>query len=186
MPTIAEQILSAPAAGLDRFVAASNAFLNRVNLEFGTGESLTRSHVAEMLAAWEDLPVTLSAAKPAYQRTLLFGSAGGHYSVALIRWPAGSRTPVHTHYTWCTFLVGVGILTERRYSLQPGAQGDPLRQETTVSLGRGAFRCDERFGGVHQLSNDTDTDAFSLHCYGVSAAQAATHVNKVFELEGAL
>ena len=34
-------------------------------------------------------------------------------------------------------------------------------------------------GGIHRLGNSSDAPAVSLHIYGVSGAQIATHVNDV-------
>ena len=165
-----------------RFVASSNVFLDRINLEFGMREVLSLDALLSCVRNPNQSEATQSATMPPYSRRILLSSDSRLYSIVAISWPPGACTPVHSHYTWCTFMVTKGTLTERRFELSftgRGSHASP-RALASTELQEGDLRSDERFGGVHQLCNETQEIAVSLHCYGVEGARSATHVNRIF------
>jgi predicted metal-dependent enzyme (double-stranded beta helix superfamily) len=172
----------APGTGIDDFLAATNRFLGRINLEFGLREAIGRAALDRLLGLLEDRSAPPPGGSAGYERQVLHAQPDGHYCIAAIRWWPGARTPVHSHHTWCSFMVLRGELTERRYGIDLDGLLRP-RLASVATLAPLDSRADERFGGIHQLANETGGPALSLHCYGVAGAQAATHVNRVFDAE---
>lgn len=183
LPASALHLRDAPAPGIDNFLLATNRFLERINLEFNLSAHISRERLQELAAHAETAPITCSNANPPYYRRILYADPAGHFSLAAITWPPGSMTPVHTHFTWCSFMVVSGVLTERRFAMPANSSDGRVPQPgRSITLGAGAHRADERFGGIHQLANQSDGTAVSLHFYGVAGDRAATHVNRILEL----
>jgi predicted metal-dependent enzyme (double-stranded beta helix superfamily) len=113
-----------------------------------------------------------------YRRHLLAADPHGRYAIAALVWQPRQTSPVHAHHTWCGYAVLEGSLNETVFSWN-GAQHcasatrTQTRQRGAVSFVRGGR------GGIHQLGNNSDAPAISLHIYGVPGAQIATHVNDV-------
>lgn len=116
-----------------------------------------------------------------YRRHLIAADPHGRYAVAALVWQPGHASPIHAHHTWCGYAVLDGTLTETLYAWDEARQGaDTVRAHPRAA---GAIS----FGGrgrtnIHRLSNDSAGTCVSLHVYGVSEAQIATHVNDVVPL----
>lgn len=116
-----------------------------------------------------------------YRRHLIAADPHGRYAVAALVWQPGHASPIHAHHTWCGYAVLEGTLTETLYAWNEARQGaDTVRAHPRAA---GAIS----FGGrgrtnIHRLSNDGAGTCVSLHVYGVSEAQIATHVNDVVPL----
>ncbi|CAD6558894.1 cysteine dioxygenase family protein [Paraburkholderia sabiae] len=113
-----------------------------------------------------------------YRRHLLAADPHGRYAIAALVWMPGQASPIHAHHTWCGYAVIDGALTETLYDWQ--ADGDcavPVREHSretgAVSFTRAGRNC------IHRLGNGSGAAAVSLHIYGVSGNQIATHVNDV-------
>lgn len=167
-------------SGAGRFLSAANMFLERLYLEFGVREYITPAAFEACLANLESATASVSNTVPPYSRRILLSSPSSLYSIAAITWPQGACTPVHSHYTWCTFFVVKGVLTERRFAA-PMHHGEVPHLGTATTLSCGEVRVDEKFGGIHQLANESDQEAVSIHCYGVDGQRSATHVNRVYD-----
>lgn len=113
-----------------------------------------------------------------YRRHLLAADPHGRYAIAALVWQPQQASPVHGHHTWCGYAVLDGTLSETVFEWN-GAQHCASATRTQARK-RGAVSF-VRSGrsGIHQLGNRSDTPAVSLHIYGVSGAQIATHVNDV-------
>jgi predicted metal-dependent enzyme (double-stranded beta helix superfamily) len=113
-----------------------------------------------------------------YRRHLLAADPRGRYAIAALVWQPRQMSPVHAHHTWCGYAVLEGTLSETIFDWD-GAQHCAsatrvqARKPGAVSFVRGGR------GGIHRLGNDGEAPAVSLHIYGVSGAQIATHVNDV-------
>jgi predicted metal-dependent enzyme (double-stranded beta helix superfamily) len=166
--------------GAERFLSAANMFLERLYLEFGVREYITPAAFEACLNNLESGTESVSNTVPPYSRKILLSSPSSLYSIVAITWPKGACTPVHSHYTWCTFLVVSGVLTERRFAA-PAHPGAVPHVGTDTTLSCGDIRVDEKFGGIHQLANKSDQEAISIHCYGVDGLRSATHVNRVYD-----
>jgi predicted metal-dependent enzyme (double-stranded beta helix superfamily) len=167
-------------SGAERFLSAANMFLERLYLEFGVREHLTPAAFEACLGNLESGAESLSNTVPPYSRKILLSSPRSLYSIVAITWPQGACTPVHSHYTWCTFMVVGGVLTERRFAA-PVQDGALPHLGTATTLSSGEVRVDEKFGGIHQLANESNQEALSIHCYGVDGPRSATHVNRVYD-----
>lgn len=167
-------------SGAGRFLSAANMFLERLYLEFGVREYITPAAFEACLTNLESATASVSNTVPPYSRRILLSSPSSLYSIAAITWPQGACTPVHSHYTWCTFFVVKGVLTERRFAA-PMHRGEVPHLGTATTLSCGEVRVDEKFGGIHQLANESDQEAVSIHCYGVDGQRSATHVNRVYD-----
>jgi predicted metal-dependent enzyme (double-stranded beta helix superfamily) len=113
-----------------------------------------------------------------YRRHLLASDPHGRYAIAALVWQPQQASPVHGHHTWCGYAVLDGTLDETVFEWNgsqhcASATRTQARKSGAVSFVRGGR------GGIHQLGNRSDTPAVSLHIYGVSGAQLATHVNDV-------
>jgi predicted metal-dependent enzyme (double-stranded beta helix superfamily) len=113
-----------------------------------------------------------------YRRHLLAADPQGRYAVAALVWQPQQASPVHGHHTWCGYAVLEGALSETIFEWNStqhcaSATRTQTRKHGAVSFVRGGR------GGIHQLGNRSDAPAVSLHIYGVSGAQIATHVNDV-------
>ncbi len=143
-------------------------------------------HVRAALTKLSVEPGLLSAAQrqssvDGYTRHLLFADPLGRYAVAALVWRAGQMSPVHGHHTWCAYTVVEGTLTETLFSWDADAhRAVETRQHeracgavSVVGAGRGA---------IHRLGNaSAGRTAVSIHVYGVTGAQIATHVNDLLQ-----
>jgi predicted metal-dependent enzyme (double-stranded beta helix superfamily) len=113
-----------------------------------------------------------------YRRHLLAADPYGRYAIAALVWQPQQASPVHGHHTWCGYAVLDGTLNETVFEWDgsqhyASATRTQPRKRGAVSFVRGGR------SGIHQLGNRSETPAVSLHIYGVSGAQIATHVNDV-------
>ena len=121
------------------------------------------------------------ASATCYRRHLLAADPHGRYAVAALVWMPGQASPIHAHHTWCGYTVIEGTLTETLYDWQADIDcAAPVREQSreagAVSFTRAGRTC------IHRLGNGSDAAAVSLHIYGVSADQIATHVNDVVRI----
>lgn len=113
-----------------------------------------------------------------YRRHLLAADPHGRYAIAALVWQPQQASPVHGHHTWCGYAVVDGTLSETVFEWNraqhcASATRTQARKRGAVSFVRGGR------SGIHQLGNRGGAPAVSLHIYGVSGAQIATHVNDV-------
>ncbi|MEM5341741.1 cysteine dioxygenase family protein [Paraburkholderia azotifigens] len=121
------------------------------------------------------------ASATCYRRHLLAADPYGRYAVAALVWMPGQASPVHAHHTWCGYAVIDGTLTETLYDWQADIDcASPVREQSreagAVSFTRAGRTC------IHRLGNGSGAAAVSLHIYGVSGEQIATHVNDVVRI----
>jgi predicted metal-dependent enzyme (double-stranded beta helix superfamily) len=119
-----------------------------------------------------------------YRRHLLAADPHGRYAIAALVWQPQQASPVHGHHTWCGYAVLNGTLSETVFEWNSArhcasATRTQARKSGAVSFVRGGRR------GIHQLGNRSDATAVSLHIYGVSGAQIATHVNDIVQAANA-
>ncbi|MEQ5838087.1 cysteine dioxygenase family protein [Paraburkholderia acidicola] len=123
-----------------------------------------------------------------YRRHLLAADPCGRYAIAALVWHPGQASPVHAHHTWCGYAVVDGVLAETVYRWDVDAHcaveaRTQLRRRGAVSFTRAGH------GGIHRLGNlaargtASGEPAVSLHLYGVTGAQIATHVNDIVRVD---
>lgn len=148
-------------------------------------EFARRVRAALTEAAAEDAlltPAQREGAVGGYRRHLLVADPRGRYAAAALVWQPGQASPVHAHHTWCGYAVLDGVLNETVYAWNEDARcAAPSRirprEAGAVSYVRAGLTA------IHRLSNDGARPAVSLHIYGVSSEQFATHVNRLVSAE---
>ncbi|WP_321944343.1 cysteine dioxygenase family protein [Paraburkholderia tropica] len=113
-----------------------------------------------------------------YERDLLYSHPDGHFSIMLLTWQPGQRSPVHGHWTWCGYLVLKGALSEDHFGWEDGKLvqlGERLRSVGDVVVGEPSLH------DVHRLGNPHHETAVSLHVYGVGKELIPTHINRIFD-----
>jgi len=113
-----------------------------------------------------------------YRRHLIAADPLGRYAVASLVWQPGHASPIHAHHTWCGYAVLEGTLTETLYVWDEALRGADVVRAHPRAAGAVSFGGRGR-ANIHRLSNGGIGTCVSLHVYGVSAEQIATHVNDV-------
>jgi len=113
-----------------------------------------------------------------YSRTLLFGDT--QMSTWAILWPPGSQTCVHDHHCSCCFGVARGSLKEmwfravndKQAVLQAVAVREPGYVAAVLPTGP----------NIHQMINDTDREALSVHIYGYDHTMQSSSIRREYEV----
>jgi predicted metal-dependent enzyme (double-stranded beta helix superfamily) len=142
---------------------------------------------AALVAASQE-PALLSDAQreggaDSYRRHLLAADSHGRYAVAALVWHAGQFSPVHGHHTWCAYSVIEGTLQETLFHWDTDTHRAVEARRHARDTGAVSFVGAGR-GGIHRLENRGGGRAVSLHVYGVTGAQIATHVNDLVAAAG--
>jgi predicted metal-dependent enzyme (double-stranded beta helix superfamily) len=94
----------------------------------------------------------------------------GSWWLGFFLWLPGATTPIHDHTSWGVYYCAAGTLTEERYRrLDDGAQPDyaRLKRAWRRRWGRGDSSALLPYaGGIHRVTNPSDTPAWSVHLYG--------------------
>lgn len=128
-------------------------------------------------------PGLLSAAQLAgdpggYQAHLVHAEPDGSFSVVVMVWRPGQRTPVHDHLSWCVTAVLAGTEYEEVYALR----GDHLEVVARNANPAGTVSGFAPPGDVHRVRNAGDTVAVSMHVYGTDISRVGSSVRRVYEL----
>jgi len=89
-------------------------------------------------------------------------------AVFAVNWMPGRGTPPHDHGTWAVVAGIEGVEHNVRYArVDDGSRDDyaELEVKTAFDAGPGEVLCIHT-GGIHKVSNETDTLTLSLHTYG--------------------
>ena len=121
------------------------------------------------------LPSAFTAADPAhYQQYLLYCDPFERFSVVSFVWGPGQQTPIHDHLTRGV----VGQLRGREVSTnyKPGkGQALVVASITTLDVGQTIAFSPEQ-GDIHQVINNGDDVAISIHAYGANIGRIERHV----------
>jgi predicted metal-dependent enzyme (double-stranded beta helix superfamily) len=145
-----------------------------------------------------------------YQTHLIHAEPDGSFSIVVMVWLPGQRTPVHDHLSWCVTAVLQGTEYEEVYRLIPegarrspgalrtqkGAPGAPRSPLAGSSRDRG-----DRLevvarnanpvgtvsgfappGDIHRVTNVGDSVAVSMHVYGTDITRVGSSVRRVYDL----
>ncbi len=93
------------------------------------------------------------------------------FSLQVFVWPAGTETKIHDHSCWGVYCCAVGSVLEERYErLDDGSRPDHAHLKKIWQLlwnrEDGASSVLPHDGGIHRVSNPSDTLAVSVHLYG--------------------
>jgi predicted metal-dependent enzyme (double-stranded beta helix superfamily) len=124
-----------------------------------------------------------------YQTHLIHAEPDGSFSIVVMVWLPGQRTPVHDHLTWCVTAVLRGTEYEEVYRLihagsPRGApqDGDHLQSVARNANPAGTVSGFAPPGDIHQVTNIGDTIAVSMHVYGTDITRVGSSVRRVYDL----
>ena len=112
-----------------------------------------------------------------YQTYLVHAEPDGSFSIVVMVWLPGQRTPVHDHVTWCCTAVLAGTEYEEVYA----HCGDHLEIVARNANPAGTVSGFAPPGDIHRVTNTGDTTAVSMHVYGTDISRVATSVRRVYD-----
>ena len=134
-------------------------------------------------------PAQLAGDPSGYQTHLVHAEPDGSFSIVVMVWLPGQRTPVHDHLTWCVTAVLRGTEYEEVYRLIPAEapRGTPQEGDYLQSIARNANPAGTVSGfappgAIHQVTNIGDTVAVSMHVYGTDITRVRSSVRRVYDL----
>ena len=104
-----------------------------------------------------------------YARRLVHRDDQRGYSIVVMTWGPGQRTPIHDHSgMWCVEGVWGGSIDVQQYELtRSGNEGFRFEPRNSYEAGVGSAGCLIPPYEYHSISNPSDrTTAVSLHIYG--------------------
>ena len=113
-----------------------------------------------------------------YQTHLIHAEPDGSFSIVVMVWLPGQRTPVHDHLSWCVTAVLQGTEYEEVYAVR----GDHLEVIARNANPVGTVSGFAPPGDVHLVRNIGDTVAVSMHVYGTDIARVGSSVRRVYDL----
>ncbi|MBQ0822623.1 cysteine dioxygenase family protein [Microvirga sp. HBU67558] len=117
-----------------------------------------------------------------FARSLVFGD--NQLSVWAIAWAPGSSTPIHDHHCSCCFAVLSGTLIERHFSAVDEEHAALAQEMVRPS---GFITCFLPSGpNIHQMSNESDGEAVSLHIYGFDHRMHGSSIHREYRAVSAL
>jgi len=116
-----------------------------------------------------------------YTRHILYAHPQGLFTVMALVWRPGQYTPVHGHFTWCSYFIMEGDMHEEHFAWNPATQCATLHGYVDRPQGDAAAS-HAGMDQIHRLRNASDETAISIHVYGVDGLRVATHVNRIAEL----
>lgn len=118
----------------------------------------------------------------AYTRHVLYADPKGRFTVVALVWEKGQSSPVHAHFTWCAYKVLNGQLAESHFEWD--AVGEKARLTGQIQRPSGQSVCGHAgLELIHQLGNQHEQPAVSIHVYGMDIERIGTHVNRVLVSE---
>jgi len=123
----------------------------------------------------------LAGSAERYTRHVLYAHPAGLFTVVALVWRPGQMTPVHGHYTWCSYVILQGSMTEDHYVWDRTARRAVLAGQVSRDEGDTAGS-HAGLENIHRLRNTSEDVAVSIHVYGVDAPRVTTHVNRIAAL----
>jgi len=113
-----------------------------------------------------------------YTRHVLHAHPAGLYTMVALVWRPGQITPIHGHYTWCSYIVLEGLMREEHFQWLRDQQGAVKTGQVMRKPGD-ALASHAGLEDIHRLCNVGDEVAVSIHVYGVAAQRVSSHVNRI-------
>jgi hypothetical protein len=123
-------------------------------------------------------PGQLAGDPGGYQTNLVHAEPDGSFSVVVMVWRPGQRTPVHDHLTWCVTAVLQGTEYEEVFA----NRGDHLETVGRNANPVGTVSGFAPPGDIHQVTNIGDAVAVSMHVYGTDITRVGSSVRRVYDL----
>jgi predicted metal-dependent enzyme (double-stranded beta helix superfamily) len=149
----------------------------------GGGWQQTAARVADALRGRLPGPGLLSPAQLAgdpsgYQLHLVHAEPDGSFSIVVMVWLPGQRTPVHDHLSWCVTAVLQGTEHEISYA----NRGDHLEAVIRNANPAGTVVGFAPPGDIHQVTNIGADIAVSMHIYGTDISRVGSSVRRTYTL----
>ncbi len=113
-----------------------------------------------------------------YQTHLVHAEPDGSFSIVVMVWRPGQRTPVHDHLTWCVTAVLLGTEYEEVFA----DRGDHLEPVARHVNPPGTVSGFAPPGDIHRVSNAGDTVAVSMHVYGTDITRVGSSIRRAYDL----
>jgi 3-mercaptopropionate dioxygenase len=113
-----------------------------------------------------------------YQTHLVHAEPDGSFSVVVMVWRPGQRTPIHDHLTWCVTAVLQGAEYEEIFALRDGHLEVVARSRNPV----GAVSGFAPPGDIHQVRNSAESVAVSMHVYGTDITRVGSSIRREYDL----
>ena len=129
-------------------------------------------------------PGQLAGDPSGYQTHLVHAEPDGSFSIVVMVWLPGQRTPVHDHVAWCVSAVLQGTEYEEIFRLVSGGRrgDDHLEAVARNAHPVAAISGFAPPGDIHQVTNIGDTVAVSMHVYGTDITRVGSSVRRVYDL----
>jgi predicted metal-dependent enzyme (double-stranded beta helix superfamily) len=130
-------------------------------------------------------PAQLAGDPAGYQTHLVHAEPDGSFSIAVMVWLPGQRTPIHDHVAWCVSAVLQGTEYEEIFRLVPGGpedRGGYLESVVRNANPLGTIAGFAPPGDIHQVTNIGDTVAVSMHVYGTDITRVGSSVRRLYDL----
>ncbi len=124
-------------------------------------------------------PGQLAGDPGGYQTHLVHAEPDGSFSVVVMVWLPGQRTPVHDHLTWCVTAVLQGTEYEEVFA----HRGDHLEVVARNASPAGTVSGFAPPGDIHQVTNVGEAVAVSMHVYGTDITRVGSSVRRVYDLQ---
>lgn len=113
-----------------------------------------------------------------YTRHILYSDPKGRFTVVALVWDTNQASPVHAHFTWCAYKVLNGVLSESHFEWDRTTE--KARLSGKVQRPAGQSVCGHAgLELIHQLGNEQEQPAVSIHVYGMDTERIGTHVNRL-------
>jgi|GEM_PF-4135343 len=125
-------------------------------------------------------------AKPAccdvsrYGRELMYLDPAKRFTILVLRWLPGAATRIHGHNAWGVVGVHSGNLTIRCYDLLDDTSLVSQTMQVVGSAGDVSI-VGPAPKGIHAISNETDSEAYSVHIYGMDLSVEPEGINVYYE-----
>ena len=146
--------------------------------------ALTPTCEQSLVSVLLDLPRAVQR----YTRHVLYADPKGRFTVIGLVWGPQQFSPVHAHFTWCTYRVLSGELIESHYAWDSTAKQAKLVKSVIRQAGQSA--CGHAgLDFIHRLGNAAADDAHhtgpavSLHVYGIDGERSSSHVNRLLDVQ---
>jgi len=113
-----------------------------------------------------------------YQTHLVHAEPDGSFSVVVMVWLPGQRTPIHDHLSWCVTAVLQGAEYEEIFAVRDGHLEVIARNQNPAGVVSGFAPP----GDIHRVRNSGRTVAVSMHVYGTDITRVGSSIRRLYDL----
>ena len=115
-----------------------------------------------------------------YARNPVFICPKGKFSIFSMVWPAGAKTPIHDHRSWCAMGVYKGEVEESYF--HESVSGEVILARTKTFEEGECSALPWGRPNIHRISNRTSQGAISIHVYGGNCIAEGPNLKQLYEL----